>query len=317
MTMTPLSWLLLLYGLPSKHGAARLALWRQLKRIGAVPFKTSAYVLPDRPELYESFQWLAQRVREQGGEATLIRAAKVDGVTDGEVVRLFQQARAADYTEILKDARPLLPPKGRKAKSAADGLDKLTARFEAVRQIDFFECPAAAQCEALLRRLSAGGAAMKNARTLSPKSFRGKTWLTRPHPEVDRVGSAWLIARFIDPEAKFVFDVNADAFPDALPYDMTGVEFGHHGDDCTFETLLNRFSLSKDRALRQIAAIIHDADLGDGKNGRTEGTGLLAVFRGWARAGWTDDKILEYGFACFDGLHCAVSGREPKRKLTP
>lgn len=312
--MTPLSWLLLLYGLPSKHGAARLALWRQLKRMGAVPFKTSAYVLPDRPELYESFQWLAQRVREQGGDATLIRAAHVDGVTDGEVVRLFQQARAADYAEIGKDARSLLPAGRRKPKAPPEGLDKLTARFEAVRQIDFFECPAGAQCEALLLRLSPGGAAIKNAKTLSPRSYCGKTWLTRPSPEVDRVGSAWLIARFIDPDAKFVFADSAAAFPDALPYDMASVEFGHHGDDCTFETLLKRFALTGDRALRQVAAIIHDADLGDGKYGRHEGIGLLAVFRGWARAGWTDGKILEAGFACFDGLHEAMTGRESKRK---
>ena len=93
MKAPALSWLILLYGLTSKHGAARLSLWRQLKRIGAVPLKTSASILPDRPDLYESFQWLGQRVRDQGGDATLIRAAHVDGVTDEQLVALFQEAR--------------------------------------------------------------------------------------------------------------------------------------------------------------------------------------------------------------------------------
>ncbi len=111
--MTSHSWLLLLYGLPSKKGAARLALWRQLKRIGAVPFTTSTCVLPDRTEQYESLQWVAQRVRDEGGEATLIRAAQVDGVSGEEVVRLFHTARAADYAEIMQDARALLPAKAR------------------------------------------------------------------------------------------------------------------------------------------------------------------------------------------------------------
>jgi hypothetical protein len=308
------SWLLLLHTVPSRHGAARLALWRQLKRMGAVPFKTSACVLPDRPEFYESFQWLAQRVREQGGDATIIRTAHVDGVTDAELRRLFQQARAADYAEITKDARALLPPKGRRFNAAPAGLEKLRARFAAVREIDFFDAPAAASCEALLLRLAEGPARTAAARVLPRRSYQGRKWLTRPRPEVDRIGSAWLIARFIDSRAQFVFGDSPAAHRDALPYDMTGVEFGHQGDDCTFETLLKRFALTDDRALRQLAAIIHDADLGDGKHGRHEGAGLLAVFRGWARAGWTDEKILEHGFACFDGLHRAVSGRESKRK---
>ncbi len=195
-----------------------------------------------------------------------------------------------------------------------EGLKKLTARFEVVRQIDFFDCPEGTKCEALLARLVTGGTPAKNARTLSPKSYLGKTWLTRPRPEVDRVGSAWLIARFIDPGAKFVFADTVAAFPQALPYDMMDVEFGHHGEDCTFETLLRRFALADDKGLRQVAAIIHDADLGDAKFGRSEGSGLLAVFRGWARMGWTDERILEHGFHCFDGLYHAASGRESKRK---
>lgn len=312
------SWLLLLYSLTSKHGAARLSLWRHLKRIGAVPLKTSASILPDRPELYECFQWLGQRVREQGGDATLVRVAHVDGVTDEDLVALFQRARSADYQAIMKSAKTLLPRKGRRRHQAPEGLEKLHARFEAVRQIDFFECSKAADTEMLLRRLAAGGSAKSAAPTklLPRKSYQGRRWLTRPKPEVDRVGSAWLIKKFIDEKATFVFGRDPAALPASIPYDMVDVEFGHHGEDCTFETLVKRFGIT-DRAVGEIAAIIHDTDLGDEKFGRVEGVGLLAVLRGWAQMGLGDDEILTRGFNCFDALHQVLSARTFHRAVAP
>ena len=308
--MTELSWLLLLYSLPANSGALRLSLWRQLKRLGAVSLKTSASVLPDRPDLYESFQWLAQRVREQGGNATLVRANDVDGVSDDELMTMFQQARAAEYDEILKDARALLPAKSRKAHATTEEVEKIAARFQTVRQVDFFDCPKATDVEMLLSRLS-NTTARGKSKPLLLKNYQKRTWLTRPRPEVDRVGSAWLIQRFIDAKAVFVFAADAAAHPTALPYDMVGVEFGHHGDDCTFETLLKRFSLT-DAGLKKIAAIIHDADLGDGRHGTHEGAGLLAIFRGWAQMGWSDHDILARGFDCFDALHRQLSSRSRK-----
>ncbi len=306
--MTELSWLLFLYGLPAKSGAARLSLWRQLRRLGAVALKTSAYVLPDRPDLLESFQWLAQKVRDQGGDATLVRAAEVDGLSDAELAGLFQQARTAEYEEILKDARALLPARGGTAvKAAPEEIEKIASRFEAVRRVDFFDCPKAADVELLMRRLTQNAPSVKS-RPLAIKNYQGRTWLTRPRPEVDRVGSAWLIQRFIDPKAAFVFAATPSEYPEALPYDMAEVEFGHHGDDCTFETLLKRFGL-EDPGLRKVAAVIHDADLGDGRHGTQEGAGLLAVFRGWGLMGWTDADILSRGFDCFDALHRQLSSR--------
>jgi hypothetical protein len=310
--MTELSWLLLLYSLPAKSGALRLSVWRQLKRLGAVSLKTSASVLPDKPELYESFQWLAQRVREQGGDATLVRADDIDGVSDDEIVALFQQARAAEYDDLLKDIRPLLPAKGKKTTATAEDLEKLAARLQAVRQIDFFDCPKATDAEMLLRRLGDTTATGK-AKPLSIKHYQKRVWLTSPRPEVDRVGSAWLIQRFIDPHATFVFASDAAAHPEALPYDMVGVEFGHHGDDCTFETLIKRFTLDEP-GLKKIAAIIHDADLGDGRHGTQEGAGLLAIFRGWAQMGRSDHDILTSGFDCFDALHRQLSTRKTSKK---
>lgn len=307
------SWLLFLYSLKSKQGAARLSLWRNLKRIGAVPFKTSASILPDRPELYESFQWLGQKVREQGGDATLVRAAHVDGVTDDDLVALFQQARAADYQEIMDATKALIPANGKRLKEVPEGLEKLNARIEAVRQIDFFECPRATDAEMLLRRLTGARSPSASAATrrLERKDYQGRNWLTRPKPEVDRVGSAWLIRNYIDEKPVFVFSQDPSKFPNAIPYDMVDVEFGHHGEDCTFETIVKRFSIN-DRAVRELAAIIHDADLGDEKFGRVEGAGLLAVLRGWARMGLNDEEILKRGFDCFDALRRVLTTRQTK-----
>src|SRR5207244_8084952 len=90
--IAPNKWILLLYGLPAKKGAARVSLWRQLKKCGALPLKTSAYLLPDKPELYERLQWLAQQVRDRGGEATIIHVSEIEGLSNDEIVRQFNQA---------------------------------------------------------------------------------------------------------------------------------------------------------------------------------------------------------------------------------
>jgi len=290
------AWLLLLYTLPAKQSAARLSLWRQLKRLGAVSLKTSAYVMPDSPAHLESLQWVGQQVREQGGEASLLRVAEIDGMTEADVKQLFQSARTADYDELL--ARM----------DTEDDAGRLASRYEAIRRIDFFNCETGHRVAEKLDAMARRGSGRPAVRSLKTAHYQGRTWLTRPRPEVDRVGSAWLIARFIDQTSRFVFGTHPDQFPGALPYDMVDVEFGHHGDACTFETLAERFTLRNDPGVVGIAAIIHDADLTDGKFGRQEGLGLLAIFRGWAAIGWPDERILEQGFACFDGLYQSLGG---------
>ena len=134
------------------------------------------------------------------------------------------------------------------------------------------------------------------------KQYQGKTWLTRPRPEIDRVGSAWLIARFIDRKPKFVFAPTADAIPDAIPFDMLDVEFSHHGNCCTFETLIRRFAIS-DKVLAKIGEMIHDADLDDARFQRVEAVGIDRVLKGWGKAGMSDNDLLRNGFTMFEGLY--------------
>ena len=125
--------------------------------------------------------------------------------------------------------------------------------------------------------------------------------------KVDRVACPWLIKKF--PHAKFVFALKPGDHPKAIPYDMMDVEFTHHGDDCTFETLLKRFAIA-DPAVRRIGEMIHDADLEDGKFQRPECIGLDLLFKGWARLGLNDAEILERGFECFGALYSSLSQRK-------
>ena len=309
--MKPDAWLLLLYGLPSKQTAERVSLWRKLKKFGALQLKTSAYVLPDTPAHFERFQWLAQQVRDGGGETTLIRVTEIEGLSSEAIAGLFNDARAADYRDLMTAVNTLLRKQKKTQRLTRDEeLEKLRERFAELRQIDYFDCPAAHDVELLLER-AAGSSGRKGrlATPLDPKAFVSKTWLTRPRPEIDRVGSAWLIHEFIDPQAKFVFAAKSAAHPEAIPYDMPDVEFTHHGDDCTFETLLKRFAI-QDKAARQIGEMIHDADLEDGKFKRQEAIGLDRVFKGWARLGLSDQDILTKGFACFDALRAELRARK-------
>src|SRR5262245_41820862 len=304
MVRHPTKWLLLLYGLPTRRSAERVSLWRQLKRLGAVPLKTSAYLLPDTPSHFERFQWLAQQVRQGGGEATVIRVTEVEGLTQEQIVQMFNDARASDYDDLIRHLTKLIEQHKRKQRESADiDLEKSTRRLEQIQKCDFFDCSRAYVAQMLLKRaLGLSRSAAKSGPRLSVKRFVGKTWLTRPRPEIDRVGSAWLIRRFIDPKARFVFSNDPAKFPDALPFDMVDAEFSHHGEDCTFETLVKRFDLA-DKALFKMAEMVHEADLEDGKFSHPECVGIDRVLKGWARLGLSDEQLLDKGGECFDALY--------------
>lgn len=299
-----LNWLLLLYALPARRGSARVSLWRQLKKSGAVALKSSTYLLPDEPRHRERFQWLAQQVREGGGDATLIYATDIEGTSDEEIVRMFNAARAAEYAAFVTELGTVIAANRRKAAdNFAASLERFAARFEEIRQTDYFDAPQAEEARMQLERARTLHA--KRQRTpavLSAKRYLGRAWLTRPRPEIDRVGSAWLIRRFIDPQARFIFASNPRKNPDALPFDMADVDFSHYGDDCTFETLLKRFNLA-DPSLREIAEMVHTADIDDGKFARPEAIGIDRMLKGWARLGLSDDALLDKGGSCFDALY--------------
>ena len=306
--ITANSWLLLLFSLPTNRNTERVAVWRRLKKMGAVQIKTSTYLLPDTPAQYEQFQWLAQQIRDYGGDSTLVRAQEIEGLTKEKVVAMFNDVLAKDYGQLRRTLQSFIARRKKMdAEEAVSDLERLTRQFREIRAVDFFDSPRGHDVAMLLRRAE-GPKRSRQLEILDVKQYQGKTWLTRPRPEIDRVGSAWLIARFIDRKPKFVFASTLDAIPGAIPFDMLDAEFSHHGNHCTFETLTKRFAFS-DKSLVKIGEMIHDADLDDARFQRVEAVGIDRVLKGWAKEGLPDQEILRRGFECFDALYAFLQPR--------
>ena len=306
--------LLLLVGVPPSPSSLRVRVWRRLRSLGAVPLKRSAYLLPDTPDRYEDFQWLAQEVQREGGEATLVRVQQIENMTDADVLRLFHEPRDDDYKQLSARYRKVLQSLDKKKGPSArvqGELARLAKDHQRIRDIDFFNAPGGAE----VRRLEEA-IAMRTRRpetskpepkpTLDLTKLKGRRWVTRPRPHVDRIASAWLIKRFIDPEATFVF-ADPSAFPpDAIPFDAPNVELTHYGEDCTFETLVKRARL-RDRRLARLAEIVHEADLRDGKYAHEEARGIDAAIRGFLAASPDDHRVLEHGLMLFEGLYTTTA----------
>jgi hypothetical protein len=295
-----LGWLLLLLRLPATHSAERVAVWRRLKKSGAIAIQTSTYVLPDEPTRYEAFQWLTQQIRDAGGDATLVRVKEIEGLPNEKLVALFNAARAKEYAALRLLIRSLT--ESRRKSDLAEKLERIRKQFREIRQTDFFNSPKAQDVEMLLRKLERAPSATIASPKIDIRTFHGKTWVTRPRPEIDRVGSAWLIRKFIDPKAKFSFAPKRSLNRRGVSFDMVDGDFSHRGDDCTFETLVREFRI-EDRATHKIAEMIHDADLDDDKFQRSECIGIDRVLKGWGREGISDQEILRRGFQCFDALY--------------
>ena len=299
-----LTWLLLLLRLPATHKAERVAIWRKVKKSGAIQIQTSTYILPDEPARYELFQWLTQEIRSAGGDATLVRAREIEGLPNEKLIELFNTARAKEYATLRDSLRQALSHrrKTRSSPAVGDNLDRVRKQFREIRQTDFFNCPRAQDVEMLLRKMEGTQPGEASVSKVATRDYRGRTWVTRPRPEIDRVGSGWLIRKFVDPKAKFIFAKRIPANGRAVSFDMLDAEFSHHGEDCTFETLLKRFRI-QDKAANKIGEMIHDADLDDEKFQRTECIGIDRVLKGWAREGISDQEILRRGLQCFNGLY--------------
>ena len=200
-----------------------------------------------------------------------------------------------------------------RAAGRTEELARLAREMARITEIDFFEAPGRREVErareAVEERTASGrGRPAGTAPPLDLAALKGRRWVTRPRPHVDRIASAWLIKRFLDPAAEFVFAAPDELPGGAIPFDMAGVEFGHQGDDCTFETLLLRSGL-RDRRLASIAEIVHEADLRDGKFPRDEARGLDLVLRGLLAAIKDDHEALAQGLTLFDGLYSTIGER--------
>lgn len=294
-----------MFHLPTRAGSQRVKVWRKLRKFGAVPWKSSGYFFPNTPEFVERLHWLLEEIRKFRGDGSVVRVAKIEGCSDRQMTSLCNQARRREYQRLIHDLQvSLRNPAWRSGTEGGGSFARLTRRFEEIATLDVFGCPLRAKAEALLKERQAGGERLDKIPPGVPsrEKYRGRLWMTRPRPEVDRVASAWLIRHFVDAQARFIFSSDPHAHAGALRFDMFEGEFTHVGDDCTFETLVKHLHL-RDRRLRVIAQIVHDADLEDNKFGREEGKAIHSVLRGWGKMGWPDEEILRRGFDLFEGLY--------------
>jgi hypothetical protein len=310
-------WLLLIHQIPPKPDYFRVKIWRRLQRLGAVAIKNSVYVLPRNDQTQEDFQWVLREIVKGGGEASVCEARFVDGLSDDQVENLFQAARDAEYAQIAEEARRLteipLPKRqiedGRRTQIEIE-LAKVKRRLAEVIAIDFFGAANREAAEGLVSgvetRVHERKSGKQSVRSAIPRreDFRNKVWVTRKGIHVDRMASAWLIRRFIDPNARFKFvpPKGYQPEPGEIRFDMYEAEFTHEGDRCTFEVLIERVGLS-DPGLGPIAEIVHDIDLKDSKFGRQDTIGIERLIAGIAMAQKDDENRLARGTAVFDDLY--------------
>ena len=212
--MDQIPWLLLLYSLPAHRTTERVAVWRRIKKIGALQLTTSTYLLPDTTAQYEHFQWLTKFIRDSGGDATLVRVREIEGLSNEKLVDMFNAARDKEYATIANALRDL--ERRKKARGdVGNELARIIQQFRAIRATDFFNSARAQEIEMQLRKIEQKRRSKGALPKIDPKDYRGRIWLTRPRPEIDRIGSAWLIRRFIDPDAQFTFASKVSANADA------------------------------------------------------------------------------------------------------
>jgi len=307
--------LLLIHQLPPKPDYFRVKIWRRLQRIGAVAIKNSVYVLPHTEQASEDFQWLRREIVAGGGEASVCQAAFVDGLSDGQVEALFRAQRDAEYAELARAAAEVARESGGGGGGGGESsgeVARLERRLAEIVALDHFGAPGRRPAETALnrarqRRKPAGPRVAASGPT---RPVHGRTWVTRSGVHVDRIASAWLIRRFVDPKARFRFVAAQDArtAPDELRFDMFEADYTHEGDRCTFETLVARFGLA-DPGLAAIGELVHDIDCKDGKFGRSETAGLERMITGIVRRHAADEARVERGAAVLDDLYEAFRSR--------
>jgi hypothetical protein len=328
----PPSWLLLAYQLPSRPSNARVATWRRLQRVGALQLHGSVYVLPQTAEAREDFEWIAQEVTGHGGQATLFAADVTAARAGDEIVAAFRRARAEEYEAIRAEAALARGARGARGDRAALAA-RLRERLAAAAAIDFFAAGGRDPAEEAVRALERDQEESMQTTTsgaggdrLAPRDFRARVWVTRPRPGIDRMSTAWLVRRFIDPQATFRFsdpgarESRGALGPAAVPFDMYGVELGHQQGGCTFETVTRRFGIA-DPTVAWLARIVHQLDLKTSEPPLPEAVVIGSMVEGLRRMYADDHELLERGIVMFESLYRSESERRaaapPVKKAAP
>jgi len=300
------TWISLITSLPTENATARMRAWRSLKASGAAVLRDGVYLMPEREDCQNTLDSVATDVRAADGTALVVR---LEEPTDGNFVALFD--RSADFASLLNDisaARSALSPDT--ANEALKQARKLRKAFGNLAAIDFFPGEAQKQADEALRDLE-----QRAAWALSPdephpvndaiarlhiQNYQGRLWATRRRPWVDRLACAWLIYRYIDPQAKLLWLATpADCPAEALGFDFDGATFTHVGARVSFEVLLASFGLETP-ALQRFGALVHFLDVGGVQP--PEAVGIESALAGLRDTILDDDQLLALASNIFDGL---------------
>jgi hypothetical protein len=312
------AWLVFLMSQPGKSPTPRIRLWRLLKGLGAAVLRDGVYLLPDRKPLRQALEDQVQGVQTLGGAAYVLAVEPVTA-TDAHFRAFFD--RSEEYAALLTTIAQLRATLAETTEAQARRvLQQVRREYEALLAIDYFPGPAQAQsaqaladAEAAVTRhfspdephpLQAG------IRHLERTAYRGKVWATRQRVWVDRVASAWLIRRFIDPDARFLWlPTPQDCPPEAIGFDFDGAAFTHTGHRVTFEVFVASFDLATDPALRRLGVLVHALDVGGVPV--PEAAGFEAILTGVRASGADDDQAVAAMTPVLDALYTAFGQETP------
>ena len=305
------AWLFFILTLQGQQAAVRMRVWRALKALGTAVLRDGVYVLPNRNEFLEPLVAQSQEVLGSGGNAQILEVDSRDEAQEAELRQLFD--RATDYQDLMLEIASLTTGLGKiEASALSASLARLRRDYETIAIQDFFPGPAREQALDALESLCAAAhvvlspdephAVAGRIQRVDHARYQHRIWATRARPWADRLASAWLIKRFIDPRAKFVWlKTPRDCPKRAVGYDFDGAEFTHIGAKVTFEVLLTSFGLDGNPGLERIAALIHYLDSGGVPV--PEAAGLEALLRGAQRIIADDDRLLNETAKLFEFLY--------------
>jgi hypothetical protein len=318
---TPSRWYLFIHELPPQPIYLRAKVRTLLSRAGALALKDSVYVLPPGLDRQSQLHEIADVAKTGGGSAFLWQGEFAEGPGDDELIQAFSNARDREYADLVEQVGRWTDELHRRGRQTLPlgrlrvRLSHAKRRFSQVARRDFFGAPGRVQAKRALEELEARLQPSRTDATISKPphpELMGRTWVTRRGIQVDRIASAWLVRRFIDPDARFRFiNIHEErAAENELTFDMMDADFTHEEDRCTFETLVRRLGLG-DAPLARVAEIIHDIDIKDGKFARPEARGVEQLVLGLLAANLEDDRRLERGFAMMDDLYRSFGGELP------
>lgn len=301
------------YSMPSKPERDRIRIYRRLQKEGTLSLKDGVHILPFSDERYEFFQWLSQEIKTLGGEMQFVTIEKIELMENSDIIALFHMQAEGSYSTVEERIKAFRINVTQEHETRQN-LKKIIRDFDALYAIDFFH---SLKGEALQKAIQVAQnkveSAFESSATSEPiiaqcniADYQAKQWQTRTRPFVDRMASAWLIQKYIDSEAEFIFANTIDTSnTNIVTYDMNDADFTHIGDLCTFEILLKSFNI-QDNTLDNIAKIIHNLDINDDKYLTPEAEGIKLILTA-IRANATDDlDILTKSSEIFEYLYMTL-----------